>query len=181
MRRMDAHRAVNRRSFLKTSLAAGAAIAVVGVARAESIKPVRMGIIGTGSRGTSLLQTLLVFPGVEFHAVGDLVGDRASRAAELAGRKTGVSPDVYAGSENAWKHLLERDDLDAVIIATPWDLHARMAAAAMRAGKYPGVEVPAAMTLKECWELVRTSEGAAADGAGRRVRRSHSLRGRLPA
>jgi predicted dehydrogenase len=57
-----------------------------------------------------------------------------------------------------WEKLVDRSDLDAVIIATPWDWHGRMSVAAMRAGKYPGVEVPAAITLQECWDLVRTSE-----------------------
>jgi predicted dehydrogenase len=104
------------------------------------------------------MQTLFLFPGVEFRAVCDLVSDRAANAARLVEKQLGRLPEVYAGSENAWEKLVQRDDLDAVLIATPWNWHARMAVAAMRAGIYPGVEVPAAFTLKECWDLVRTSE-----------------------
>ena len=153
-----ANPALNRRSFLKTSLTAGAAFAVIGVTGAEKPKTVRLGVIGTGARGTGLMQTLHLFPGVEFVAVCDLVRERATNAARLAEQKSGRLPEVYAGSESAWDRLVQRDDLDTVLIATPWNWHARMAVAAMRAGKYPGVEVPAAWTLKECWELVRTSE-----------------------
>jgi predicted dehydrogenase len=71
---------------------------------------------------------------------------------------TGRNPEIYAGDERVWESLVKREDLDAVIIATPWEWHARMAVAAMQAGKYPAVEVPAAITLAECRELVRTSE-----------------------
>lgn len=155
---MNASLGLNRRSFLKASLAAVAAFAVVGRAAVQLTQPVRWGIIGTGSRGTGLLRILLLFPHAECRAVCDVVRDRASRAASLVAQKTGRSPEIYADTETVWERLVERDDLDAVLIATPWNAHARMAVRTMRAGKYPGVEVPAAMTLKECWELVRTSE-----------------------
>jgi predicted dehydrogenase len=155
---MRASHSLNRRSFLKTSCLAGAGFALIGTTAADVAKPVRLGFIGTGSRGTGLLQTLLLFPQVEIRAVCDLMRDRATNAARLAEQKLDKFPEVYADTESIWKKLVQRDDLDAVIIATPWDWHARMAVAAMRAGKYPGVEVPAALTLEECWELVRTSE-----------------------
>ncbi len=149
---------ITRRTFLQTSAVATAAVAL-GRASAEDLAPVRIGIIGMGGRGNGLLQNLLMFPGVEIRAVCDLVPERARNAARhLEQQKKGRPPEVYAGSESAWEKLMGRDDLDAVIIATPWEWHARMAVAAMRAGKYPGVEVPAAMTVQECWDLVRTSE-----------------------
>ncbi len=149
---------MNRRSFLKTSLTASAAFAVIGVYGAQKPKTVRLGVIGTGARGIGLMQTLFLFPGVEFVAVCDSVRDRAVNAANLVKQRFGNSPEVYGGNESVWEKLVQRGDLDAVIIATPWNWHARMAVAAMRAGIYPGVEVPAAWSLKECWDLVRTSE-----------------------
>jgi predicted dehydrogenase len=149
---------MNRRTFLQTATAAAAALATCGVGAQETTKPVRLGLIGTGGRGNSLLGTLFQFPAVEFPAVCDLIPDRARDTAQRIEQKTGHRPEVYAGSESVWEKLLRREDLDAVIIATPWDWHTRMAVAAMRAGKYPGVEVPAAMTTRECWDLVRTSE-----------------------
>jgi predicted dehydrogenase len=150
--------AMNRRSFLQTGLAATAALATLRLEALNSPKPIRFGIIGTGSRGTGLLQILQLFPEVEIRAVCDLVRDRANNARELVRKKGGTAPEVYADTELAWHSLVQRDDLDAVLIATPWNWHARMAVAAMRAGKHPGVEVPAASTLNECWELVQTSE-----------------------
>ena len=68
------------------------------------------------------------------------------------------NPDVYTGNENEWKKLCERNDIDLVYIATPWHLHAPMAVYAMNHGKHVAVEVPAAETLEECWQLVETSE-----------------------
>ena len=66
--------------------------------------------------------------------------------------------ETYTGGEEDYKRMLSRGDLDAVIIATPWQWHARMAVAAMEAGKYAAVEVPCALTLDECWSLVKTHE-----------------------
>jgi len=149
---------VSRRRFLQTSLAATAALTVGhGLAQATH-QPVRLGFIGIGSRGKSLLGTLLMFQEADVRAVCDLLPDRAQNAARTIEQRTGRAAEVYAGSELAWEKLVERADLDAVIIATPWEWHTRMATAAMRAGKFPGVEVPAAITTRECWDLVHTSE-----------------------
>jgi predicted dehydrogenase len=149
---------MNRRSFLRTGLAATVALGAFNGFAGSTSNRIRLGIIGTGSRGTDLLRVLLLFPEVEVRAVCDLVTDRAARARSIVEQKTGSAPELHAGSESAWEGLVGRNDLDAVVIATPWELHARMAVAAMRAGKFPGVEVPAASSLSECWDLVRTSE-----------------------
>jgi predicted dehydrogenase len=149
---------VTRRSFLKTSVAATAALTVRRAFAEDKSKPVRLGMIGLGGRGSGLLGNLLMFPLADIRAVCDLLPDRAQNAAQRIEQRTGRRPEVYAGSEQVWEKLVDRADLDAVIIATPWDWHGRMAVAAMRAGKFPGVEVPAAITMRECWDLVRTSE-----------------------
>jgi hypothetical protein len=70
---------------------------------------------------------------------------------------TGFKPDLYTGKDD-WKKLCERNDIDLVFIATPWELHTPMATYAMNHGKHVCVEVPAAKTLEQCWELVETSE-----------------------
>jgi predicted dehydrogenase len=67
-------------------------------------------------------------------------------------------PEAYSDSELAFEKMLQRTDLDGVIIATPWLWHARMAVAAMRAGKYAGIEVSATTSLEECWDLVNAYE-----------------------
>lgn len=149
---------VTRRSFLKTSLAATAALAAGRASAEDNSKPIRLGMIGMGGRGSNLLDTLLMFPEADVRAVCDLLPDRARNAAKKIEQRTGRPVETYAGGELIWEKLVGRTDLEAVIIATPWDWHGRMAVAAMRAGKYPGVEVPAAITTRECWDLVRTSE-----------------------
>lgn len=149
---------MTRRAFLKSSLAATTALATFQLFAEDKPGNIRLGFIGTGSRGTSLLRTLLLFPQVEVRAVCDLVRERAARARDIVEQQTGLAPEVYAGTESIWETLVQRNDLEAVIIATPWEWHTRMAVGAMRTGKYPGVEVPAAATMRECWELVRTSE-----------------------
>jgi predicted dehydrogenase len=154
---MHDSRSMTRRHFLKAA-AASAALVATGAGAQENLKLVRIGLIGTGARGNGLLGNLFQFPGVEFPAVCDLVPDRAKAAAQRIEQKTGIRPEVYAGTETVWEKLVARADLDAVIIASPWDWHGRMAVGAMRAGKYPGVEVPAAITTRECWDLVHTSE-----------------------
>ncbi len=71
---------------------------------------------------------------------------------------TGHTPDYYAGSADEWKKLCQRKDLDMILITTPTYMHADMAVYAMQQGKHVITEVPAAVTVKQCWELVKTSE-----------------------
>lgn len=148
---------MNRRAFIGAAAGAAAGAAVIGRARAED-QPVRLGVIGTGNRGKSLLGTLLNIPGAAVPAVCDVNPEAAAQAAEMLRKRGRPDPESYTGGAADYKRLLERDDLDAVIIATPWDLHTPMAVDAMKAGKYTGVEVPAALTVEECWALVNTCE-----------------------
>ncbi len=82
----------------------------------------------------------------------------SARARDIVEKNTGRHPDAYTAGESCWEKLVARDDLDAVVIATPWDIHARIAVAAMRADKFVGLKVPACLTMDEAWDLVRTSE-----------------------
>ncbi|MFZ2149026.1 MAG: Gfo/Idh/MocA family oxidoreductase [Sedimentisphaerales bacterium] len=123
------------------------------------IEKVRIGIIGMGGRGNSLMGNLLLMVNeIEIRAVCDIYPERAGAARERVIKAGFAKPETYSGDENVWKKLVDRDDIDAVIIATYWECHTPMAVYAMKAGKYAGVEVPAAYTLEECWELVDTSE-----------------------
>ena len=119
---------------------------------------VRVGIVGTGGRGTSLLRNLLALPGVEVPAVCDINESNAARAQAVLEKAGRPRPEAYTAGVEDFRRLAARDDLDAVINATPWEWHAPVAVAAMKAGKYAGVEVPAALTVEECWDLVDTSE-----------------------
>jgi predicted dehydrogenase len=126
----------------------------------EARDVVRIGLVGCGRRGRSLLNDLLGIPKVEVKAVCDVVGAHAAHAQALCEKRKAPRPEAYTKGELHYEELVRRDDLDLVYIATPWRWHVRMAVAAMEAGKHAAVEVPAAVTLDECWKLVETSERA---------------------
>lgn len=152
---------MDRRKFLgvTASTTLGLAAGAAQVKRAYAGEtPVRLAVIGTGRRGSSLLSLLVGFPGVEIPAICDINADAANTAAETVTKAGRPSPEKYTKNETIYQEVLNRGDIDAVIIATPWNWHTPMAVDAMKAGKYVGVEVPAALTMAECWALVNTSE-----------------------
>ncbi len=135
--------------------AAGAPRIMIGVPF-EKRNP-RLALIGTGGRGTSLLGNLLAAD-AQVVALCDIVKPKAEHAASLvlaAGQKT---PDLYTDGPHAFETMLQRSDIDLVIVATPWIWHAEQAIAAMKHGKDVAIEVPGVRTLEECWAIVRTSE-----------------------
>jgi predicted dehydrogenase len=139
---------MERREFMAAGLGTGLA----------QNGPVRLGVIGTGNRGTSLLGVALRIPWVEVPALCDTDQANLERAQARVVKAGRAKPEVYSGSPESYRKLLDRKDLDAVIIATPWNWHAPMGVAAMQAGKYTGIEVPAALTVEECWQLLETLE-----------------------
>lgn len=123
----------------------------------EGRERVRLGIIGVGGRGTSLLRDLLAVDGVEVKAICDLVPTKVEHAQKMVSDAGQAKPAGFSKGELDFKNLNQLD-LDIVYIATPWEWHVRMAVDAMKNGKHAAVEVPAATTLQECWDLVNTSE-----------------------
>ena len=148
-----------RRDFLRAGVAAGVAAGLGPRALAEDKPtPVRLGVIGIGGRGTSLLGIALK-AGVDVPALCDINPAAIARGSALVEKeRDGKKPEGYPNGPKDYLRLLERDDLDAVLIATPMQLHAEMAIAALRAGKHVLSEVAAAVTLDECWGLVRAAE-----------------------
>ena len=142
-----------RREFLRLAGTAGLAGALKG---AE--KPVRIGLVGVGSRGTGLLRILLDVPGVQIPAISDINEEHLRNAQDLVEKGNRPRPEGYSRGPEDYRRLVAREDLDAVMTATPWELHTPVAVAAMKAGKYAATEVPAALTIEQCWELVNTSE-----------------------
>lgn len=125
---------------------------------APKLDRVRVGVIGTGERGSSLLPLLLAVPGVELKAVCDIDPvSLANARARIAAAGTG-NVDIYTGGDDAYRELLARDDIDAVLIATPWRWHAPMSIEAMQSGKHAFVEVPMATTIDDLWQMVDVSE-----------------------
>ncbi|HEY4155140.1 MAG TPA: Gfo/Idh/MocA family oxidoreductase [Puia sp.] len=124
---------------------------------APKLNTVRAGFIGLGQRGPTHLNNLSKLDSVQIVALCDLRPEKVSQAQKhLEG--SGRTPAVYSGGAEEWKKLCDRKDIDLVYIATPWDLHTPMAVYAMEQGKHVAVEVPAAVSLEECWKLVNTSE-----------------------
>lgn len=153
---------MQRRTFLKSTAAAGAlALASGSWALASSRRErLRFAMIGTGLRGQSQLGPLLSRDDVDLVAICDtqqVMLDKALSIIEKAGRP---KPAVHGGNGdvNAWKAVLERKDIDAVMIVTPWEWHAPMAIAAMQAGIAVGCEVVAGITLQDHWDVLRTQQ-----------------------
>lgn len=124
---------------------------------APKLETVRIGIVGLGMRGPGAVDRLSKIEGVEIKALCDLIPERAEKAKKML-ESTVHHPDLYSGKVFSFKEMCDRADLDLIYIATPWEWHVPMAVYAMEAGKHVAVEVPAARTLEECWELVETSE-----------------------
>lgn len=121
-------------------------------------KEIRIAVIGVGSRGTYLLERSLDYMNIKVSAVCDIVEERATRAQEIVQKTKGYRPSAYTRGPEVYKKMLERDDIDAVLIMTPWNQHTPQAIASMRAGKHVGSETPPAWTVDECWQLVETKE-----------------------
>lgn len=146
-------RQFGRRQFLKLAGAAGIAGSLAG---AE--KPVRIGFVGVGNRGTGLVKILCDLPGVQIRAICDINEEHLQNAQAIVEKAGQKRPEGYAHGPEDYLRLIAREDLDAVMTATPWELHTPIAVAALKAGKYAATEVPAAITVEQCWELVNTSE-----------------------
>ncbi len=124
---------------------------------APKLDVVRVGFIGLGNRGPSHLSNVSLLEGVEIKALCDIVPEKADKAKKSI-EGSGFNPEIYTGGAEAWKRLCERKDIDLIYISTPWNMHTPMAVYAMEQGKHVCIEVPAATTLEECWQLVETSE-----------------------
>lgn len=153
---------LHRRDLIKAG--AGAAIGASMWPRflegSEAVpeRKLRLGFIGVGGRGTWLLGLALRRDDCEVKAVCDIKPDRVEQARDMVKQAHGDTPRGFSDGEEDFLRLADRDDIDAVIVATPWLWHTPMAVAAMKTGKAVGVEVPAAVTLEGCWDLVNTSE-----------------------
>ena len=155
---------ITRRRFIKNGTAVAVGMSLYpDITKGASIEPgkVKIAIVGTGNRGTALLRSLLSLNNVEIVSVCDLDESRANNAAGLCEKSGRKKPKVYGRSFSAYKEMLDKEKLDAVIIATYWDSHTSIAIDVMNRGIYPGIEVPAALTVIDTWKLVETSEKTA--------------------
>ena len=160
---------VDRREFLAAGGAAVIAGATAGrpapqsdgtrgVLVAPPLQTVRIGFVGIGLQGSGHLNNLLKIDGCRITAACDVRSERtewATRAIVAAGHP---APTVYTRGPRDFERLAETEDLDLIYTATPWEWHVPVMLAAMRNGKHAATEVPAAMTIDDCWALVEASE-----------------------
>ncbi len=151
----------SRRDFIKTSALAGAGLTLL---QSESLfakdkdNKLRLGFIGVGMRGQNHLELAVRRADVDVVAVCDVEPVMMKDALDIVAKAGKPKPTVIMEGPYGYKKLLENKDIDAVIIATPWEWHTVMCLDAMNAKKYVGCEVITGMTIEECWELVHTSE-----------------------
>jgi predicted dehydrogenase len=143
---------LNRRRFLGCSAAVGFALAG-GKVEGAGDRPVKLGVVGLGNRGTSLLRAALDFPHAQIVALADTEQRHLMRGAGIVEKARGSRPETTGNVES----ILERTDLDAVIVALPCDLHATVYEQTIRAGKHLYAEKPLGLTVAECDRLISES------------------------
>ena len=164
----------NRRDFLKTISVAGAGVAALTATRTHAapksagktvmglvvdpLKTVRVGFIGVGARGGGHVNRMLKIEGVEVVAICDSYAPAAEKAKDRCVKAEKTEPKLYTGSDTVYRKMLKEQDLDVVVIATPWEWHTPQCVDAMEAGAHALTEVPAAVSVAECWQLVDTAE-----------------------
>src|SRR5215210_277136 len=152
----------DRRKFIKNSTMAGIGVSLLDTPaklfRNEIKSTVRIGMIAVGLRGQTHLEEMLKRKDVEIIAMADPDKGMMKMAQKLVSKYNKKAPVEYTNGLNDYKNLLKRDDIDTVIIATPWEWHLPQSVDAMQAGKIVGVEVSGAIKLQDCWDFVDTHE-----------------------
>lgn len=129
---------------------------VLGLALPKK-KVVRIGLVGLGMRGPGAVENFSLIPGVQVVALCDYEEKRAVKQNERL-RKNGLAPAAVYYGEKGYEALCKRPDIDLVYIATDWEHHAIVAKCALENGKNVADEVPSAMNLQECWDLINLAE-----------------------
>ena len=151
----------NRRNFIKTSAAAGLGFSIIpsGILFSkDKDTKIKLGFIGVGLRGQNHLELALKRTDTDVIAICDVQQSMIDISLKMIAEAGKPKPQVIMEGPYGYKKLLENKDIDAVIIATPWEWHTVMCIDSMNAKKYVGCEVITGMTVEECWQLVHTSE-----------------------
>jgi len=169
---------LNRRDFLKQSSTAGLGMALGTMAlskygcvrqpqlktepiehlKTPPIETVRVGYVGIGNQGSGHLRNLLRIEGVEIKAACDIREERILWAQEQCEKAGKPKPTGYSQGPEDFKRMCDTEDLDLVYNATPWEWHVPISVKAMETGSHAASEVPGAITLEGCWEMVETAE-----------------------
>ncbi len=158
---------LNRRQFLSSASLAGAALilpnieqeqAAPAIGRGKGKSKLNFAIIGTGLRGQDHLEGLLKRDDCEIVALADPEPRMMAAALEMVAKAGRPKPKTFGNGGQDYQNLLAEKSIDAVVVASPWELHTEQCVAAMRAGKAVGSEVCGAFSLDECWQLVNVQE-----------------------
>ena len=149
---------MNRRKFIKTTALATTASLLPSSLFARSSNKLQVGIIGTGLRGQWMTKLLLDRSDVDIPVICDIDEKMIDMVLNVFEKQGRPKPKIYKDGPEDFRNMVSNEDLDGVYIATPWEWHHPMAMAAMENGCNVGTEVPAALTINECWDLVNTSE-----------------------
>ena len=153
---------IHRREFIRNSGLAGLSVGL-SINHLSSFVPiqkskVRIGLIGVGLRGQEHVRLMADRDDVEIIAMADPDKQMMADSQQIIAKAGKKAPVEFGNGNTDYKNLLKRDDIDAVIIATPWEWHIIQAIDALHAGKIPGVEVCGAIKLQDCWDIVNASE-----------------------
>lgn len=151
---------MERRDFIKNGALATAGFIILptGSLFASDTGKVRLGYIGVGARGMSHISEGTLRNDIDIVAICDTQESSLKICRSFLSKKGKPAPTEYTGGVEAYKKLLDRKDIDAVIISTPWEFHKDQSIYAMNAGKYVGCEVIAGLTVADHWDIVKTSE-----------------------
>ena len=153
---------MNRRKFIRqtgmASIAGAYSLSGIRAYAATQKDRVRVGIIGTGMRGQNHIEMMLERSDVDIVALADPDPRMLADALTLIKKAGKAEPATYPKGNYDYKNLLKQSDVDAVIIATPWEWHIPQAIDSVQAGKIPGVEVCGAIQIQDCWDIVNASE-----------------------
>jgi predicted dehydrogenase len=174
---MNNHNDLNRRDFMKLGAVTSVGAALAGTALAgcattsqklampplnplqvPPINTVRVGFVGVGHQGSSHVDNFLKIDGVEIKAICDIVPAKVEKMQKLVVDAGKPEPTGYSRGKHDFERMCQEQDLDLVFTATGWEWHVPVCVAAMQNGKHAATEVPAALTVDECWKLVETAE-----------------------
>ncbi len=140
---------IDRRNFIKTTSAAMflSTLGAYGFDLSNTDKPIRVGLIGTGWYGTSDLFKLIQVANVEVLSLCDVDSNFLNEVAELVAQrqKSGKKPALYSD----YRKMLEKKELDLVLIGTPDHWHALQCIAAIKSGAHVYVQKPISVDVIE--------------------------------
>ncbi len=148
----------NNSSITRRAAALGLAASAVAAQTPSEEKPVRLGFVGIGGRGSYHLDSALGIDGVEVKALCEIQEDRLDQARIWVEEAGQPAPRLYGRGMTDYERLCAEEELDCVICCTSWRWHAPVCLAANAHGKQAVSEVPIVLTVDEAWQLVESFE-----------------------